>query len=50
MLWEARRGANWTDPEIWGQIMHQVEEIEKHDTKLRAEAARRRRQGESDDG
>jgi hypothetical protein len=43
VLWEARRGYDWTDPEIWGQIMRQVEEIEKHDTKLRAEAARRRR-------
>ena len=43
ILWEARSGYNWTDPEVWDQIMHQIERIERHDTKLRAEAARRRR-------
>ena len=45
VLWEARRGYDWTDPEVWGRVMAQIEEIEKHDTKLRAEAARRRREG-----
>jgi uncharacterized protein (DUF1778 family) len=43
VLWEARRGHDWTDREIWEPIMRQVERIERHDTKLRAEAARRRR-------
>ena len=43
VLWEARRGFNWTDPEIWGQIMEQIERVEAHDTKLRATLARRRR-------
>jgi hypothetical protein len=31
VLWEARRGFNWTDPEIWGQIMEQIERVEAHD-------------------
>ena len=49
VLWEARRGYDWTDPEIWGRIMTQIEEIERHDTRLRAEAARRRREGPATD-
>ena len=43
VLWEARRGFIWTDPENWDQIMAQVREIEDHDTSLRAELARKRR-------
>ena len=46
VLWEARRGYDWTDHEIWDTIMRQIEGIERHDTKLRAEAARSRRLGE----
>ena len=45
VLWEARRGNAWTNSEIWDQIMRQIELIEQHDTKLRAESARRRRLG-----
>ena len=47
MLWEARRGYDWTDPEIWNRVMALIDEIERHDTKLRAEAARRRRLGDA---
>jgi hypothetical protein len=36
VLWEARRGFNWNDPEIRGQIMEQIERVEAHDAKLRA--------------
>jgi hypothetical protein len=43
VLWEARRGKQWTDSEIWDQIMRQIELMEKHDAKVRAESARRRR-------
>ena len=43
VLWEARRGYDWTDPEVWDGVMRQIEAIEQHDTKLRAESARRRR-------
>ena len=43
VLWEARRGFNSTDPALWDQIMEQIREVEEHDTKLRAELARRRR-------
>ena len=46
VLWEARRGYDWTDPQIWEKVMALIEEIEQHDTKLRAEGARRRRMGE----
>jgi uncharacterized protein (DUF1778 family) len=46
VLWEARRGFDWTDPEIWSQVMAQIEKIEDHDSKLRAEQARQRRLGE----
>jgi uncharacterized protein (DUF1778 family) len=45
VLWEARRGFNWTEPEVWDGIMEQLAEVEEHDTKLRAELARRRRTG-----
>jgi uncharacterized protein (DUF1778 family) len=45
VLWEARRGYDWTDPEIWDRVMALIEEIERHDTKLRAEVARQRREG-----
>jgi uncharacterized protein (DUF1778 family) len=45
ILWEARGGKNWTDPEIWEPIMRQIEQVEARDAKLRAEAARRRRLG-----
>jgi hypothetical protein len=45
VLLEARRGHAWTDSEIWEQIMRQIEPIEQHDVKLRAETARRRRLG-----
>jgi uncharacterized protein (DUF1778 family) len=45
ILWEARSGYNWTDPEVWDPIMLQVAQVERHDAKLRAEAARRRRLG-----
>lgn len=45
VLWEARRGYDWTDPKIWAKVMALIEEIEQHDTKLRAEVARRRREG-----
>jgi uncharacterized protein (DUF1778 family) len=44
VLWEARRGFDWTDPEVWDQIMEQVKQVEVHDTKLRAELARERRE------
>jgi hypothetical protein len=43
VLWEARRGFNWTEPEIWGTIMEQIRQIEHHDATLRAELARERR-------
>jgi len=43
VLWEARRGFDWTEPEVWDQIMEQLRAVEEHDTKLRAELARRRR-------
>ena len=43
VLWEARRGFDWTDSEVWARIMEQVREVEEHDTRLRAELARRRR-------
>ena len=45
VLWEARRGKQWTDSEIWDQIMRQIALMDQHDTKLRAETARRRRLG-----
>ena len=45
VLWEARRGHQWTDSDIWDQIMRQIQRMEEHDTKLRADAARRRRLG-----
>ena len=45
VLWEARRGFNWTDPEVWGQIMERLREIESHDTLLRAKLAKDRRLG-----
>jgi hypothetical protein len=48
VLWEARRGKQWTDSEIWDQIMRQIEVMEKHDAKVRAETARRRRLGAED--
>jgi hypothetical protein len=48
-LWEARRGFNWTDPEIWDQIMEQIKQIEDHDTRLRGELARQRREAASGD-
>jgi hypothetical protein len=47
LLWEARRGFNWTDPEIWNRIMEQIQQIEKHDVKLRADLARQRREAAS---
>ena len=43
VLWEARRGFDWTDPDVWGRIMEQIEQIEQHDAELRAKQARRRR-------
>jgi uncharacterized protein (DUF1778 family) len=43
VLWEARRGYNWTDPEVWDQIMDQIRQIETPDTRLRAALARQRR-------
>ena len=43
VLWEARRGFDWTDPEVWGEIMEKVEKIEQHDAELRATQARERR-------
>jgi uncharacterized protein (DUF1778 family) len=43
VLWEARRGFNWTDPEVWDQIMERVAQIEAQDMKLRARLARERR-------
>jgi uncharacterized protein (DUF1778 family) len=43
VLWEARRGFNWTDPAVWERIMEQIREVEGHDTRLRAELARQRR-------
>jgi hypothetical protein len=48
VLWEARRGFSWTDPEIWDQIMDQISKIEQHDVRLRAELARRRRAKQDD--
>ena len=45
VLWEARRGFDWTQPEVWDQVMEQLAGVEEHDTKLRAELARRRRTG-----
>lgn len=45
VLNESRRGHRWTDNEIWDQIMRQIERMDDHDTKLRAETARRRRLG-----
>jgi uncharacterized protein (DUF1778 family) len=43
VLWEARRGFDWTDPEIWEPVMEQIRKLEEHDAGLRAELARRRR-------
>jgi uncharacterized protein (DUF1778 family) len=43
VLWEARRGFDWTQPEVWDQIMEQLRQVDEHDTKLRAELARQRR-------
>ena len=43
VLWEARRGFNWTDPAVWQRIMEQVREVDDHDTRLRAEQARQGR-------
>jgi hypothetical protein len=43
VLWEARRGFNWTDPEVWHKIMEQIAAIEAQDLKLRADLARERR-------
>jgi uncharacterized protein (DUF1778 family) len=43
VLWEARRGFNWTDTAAWERIMEQVRELDDHDTRLRAELARERR-------
>jgi uncharacterized protein (DUF1778 family) len=48
VLWEARRGFDWTDPEIWAQVMSQIERIEEHDAALRAEQARERRLAKPD--
>jgi uncharacterized protein (DUF1778 family) len=45
VLSEARRGHQWTDSEIWDQIMRQIERMDEHDNKLRAEVARRGRLG-----
>ena len=45
VLWQARRGHSWTDSEIWDQIIRQIQRIDEHDAKLRAESARRRRVG-----
>jgi uncharacterized protein (DUF1778 family) len=45
VLWEGRRGFTWTNPEIWGQIMEQLREVEAHDARLRAKLARERRLG-----
>jgi uncharacterized protein (DUF1778 family) len=45
VLWESRRGKQWTDSDIWDQIMHQIDRMEKHDAKVSAESARRRRLG-----
>ena len=43
VLWEARRGFNWTDPEVWDPLMKQIAQIEEQDTKLRGRLARERR-------
>jgi uncharacterized protein (DUF1778 family) len=45
VLWQARRGHDWTNSDIWDQIMRQIQRMEEHDTKLRADAARNRRLG-----
>ena len=45
VLSEARRGHAWTNSEIWDQIMRQIELMEQHDVKIRADAARQRRLG-----
>jgi hypothetical protein len=47
VLWEARRGFNWTDPEIWGPVMEQIRRLEQHDSGLRADVARQRRLGQA---
>jgi uncharacterized protein (DUF1778 family) len=44
VIWEARRGYDWTDHEIWAQVMQQVQQIEEHDTRLRGDVARERRE------
>ena len=43
VLWEARRGFDWTDPEVWEPVMERIRQLEEHDAGLRAELARRRR-------
>lgn len=48
VLWEARRGYNTTDPEIWNEIMERVREVEAHDARLRAALARGRRLSQQD--
>ena len=45
VLWEARRGHAWTDSDIWDTIMRQIQRMDEHDQKLRAEHARKRRLG-----
>jgi hypothetical protein len=35
-LWEARPGFNWTDPQVWEQIIDQFRQVEDHDVRLRA--------------
>jgi hypothetical protein len=49
VLWESRRGHAWTDSDIWDQIMSQIRRMDEHDVKLRAETARRRRLGVTED-
>lgn len=43
ILWGVRRGAPWADPEMWGQALEVIEEIERRDTEARAKLARERR-------
>jgi hypothetical protein len=42
VLWEARRGFNWTDPAVWNRIMEQIREVDAQVSRFRAELAKRR--------
>jgi hypothetical protein len=44
VLWEARTGTKWTDPEVWDDIMAAIHAIDEHDIKHGARVAREARE------